>query len=60
MEYDIRYKEFVEKVKGVELSRLPRQGTSTQAPTTNAPPAPRAQVFKPIDVFLDQHKKATP
>ena len=41
VECDIHYEEFVEQVKGVELSRLLRQGTSTQVPTTDASPAPR-------------------
>ena len=57
---DIHYEEFVEKFKGVELFCLLIQGSSTQAPAAGAPSAPRQQVFKPNESFLDQRKKATP
>ena len=55
LEIGVRYKLFVDKVKGVELSHLLRQGQgpSTQAPAGEAPSAPRLSVFKPNKSFLE-------
>ena len=58
----IRYEIFTERVKGVEFSRLLCQGTgpSSVAPSTNTPAVSRTPQFKPVESFLESHKKAMP
>ena len=62
MQVDVRFDEFKERVKGVEFSRLLREGStpSTQAGPTAAPPPTRPQTYKPVEAFLDGRKKPFP
>ena len=58
----LRFDNFREKVKGMELSRLLRQGQAP-LPASDQPstqPAPRAQVYKPVEAFLEGRKKSYP
>ena len=53
---------FKQRVKGVEFSRLLRQGTgpSYVAPPTNTPAVSRTLQFKPMESFLESRKKVMP
>ena len=62
MQVDVCFDEFKEWVKGVEFSRLLREGSipSTQSGPTAAPPPTRPQTYKPVEVFLEGRKKPFP
>ena len=62
LQVDVRYNEFSQRVRGVEFSRLLREGStpSAQATSTGAPPPPRSQNYKPVEVFIEVRKKPFP
>ena len=62
MQVDVRFDEFKEKVKGVEFSRLLREGStpSTVAGPAAAPPPTRPHTYKPVEAFLEGRKKPFP
>ena len=58
----VRFDEFKEKVKGVEFSRLLREGStpSTVAGPAAAPPPTSPQTYKLVEAFLEGRKKPIP
>ena len=59
LQVDIQYQMFTEHVRGVEFSRLLREGSghSSQTHSTGAPAPPRPSLFKLVESFLEGHKK---
>merc|ERR1712240_579859 len=62
MQVDDRFDKFKERIKGVEFSRLLREGSvpSTQAGPTFAPPPTHPQTYKPVEASLEGRKKPFP
>ena len=62
MQVEVRFDEFKEKVKGVEFSRLLREGStpSTVAGPAAAPLPTRPHTYKPVEAFLEGRKKPFP
>ena len=56
------FNNFKVKVRGVEHSRLLRQGQAPSAIPSQlgAQPPPRPQVYKPVEAFLEGRKKSYP
>ena len=59
MQVDVCYDKFKERVKGVEFSRLLREGSIpfTQACPTAAPPPTRPHTYKPVEAFMRAARK---
>ena len=59
---ELRFDEFKEKVKGVEFSRLLREGyaSSTMPDQSAAPPPAHPHTYKPMEAFLEGRKKPFP
>ena len=62
LQVDVHYELFTERVKGVEFSRLLRQGASPSSEThsTGAPATSQTPQFKLVESFLEGRKKAMP
>ena len=59
---ELRFDKFKEKVKGVEFSRLLREGSAPSTMTGPAAAAPptRPHTYKPVEAFLEGRKKPFP
>ena len=57
---ELRFDNFKVKVRGVELSRLLRQGQAPSAAPgqSDAHPPAHPQVYKPVEAFLEGRKKS--